>query len=270
MTLGALFLNSGALIIGLMVAVWLVNLALKNSSIVDIFWGLGFIGVAWLVNLQLRETYLSISAYDTVMSVWRSWLMTALVSIWGLRLALHILLRNWGQPEDFRYAAWRKENGPRWWWFSFFKVFLLQGVLLWFVSAPLVAGQYPHFGPTPHLLDILGVIVWLVGFCCEALGDWQLARFKADPTNKGKLLTSGLWRYTRHPNYFGDAAQWWGFYLIALAAGAWWTIFSPLLMTFLLMRISGVALLEKTLRQRPGYEAYMARTNAFFPGWPKQ
>lgn len=269
MSLAALFLFTGGMILGWMILLWLVSLALKNSSIVDIFWGAGFVLVAWLVKFLLKDTFLGISAAQTALSASRGWLITGLVTLWGLRLSLHILLRNHGKPEDFRYAAWRLENGPRWWWVSFFKVFMLQGILLWIISAPLTAAQYPFFGPFPHIFDLLGGLLWLIGFTFEALGDWQLAQFKKNPANRGKLLTSGLWKYTRHPNYFGDAAQWWGFYLVALSTGAWWTIFSPILMTFLLMRVSGVTLLERTLQTRPGYEDYMAKTSAFFPRPPR-
>jgi steroid 5-alpha reductase family enzyme len=265
-----LYFNSGGIIFILILILWLLSLALKNASIIDIFWGAGFVIMVWYANLQLGETFLSISAFETALSVYRGWLITFLVSIWGLRLSFHIYQRNHGKPEDFRYAAWRKQYGERWWWFSFLQVFLLQGVLLWIIAAPVIAGQYPYSGPFPQLLDGLGVIVWLVGFTFEALGDWQLAQFKKDPANAGKLMTTGVWQYTRHPNYFGDAAQWWGFYLIAAAGGAWWTVFSPILMTFLLTRVSGVSLLEKTMRRRPSYPEYAARTNAFFPWLPKK
>jgi steroid 5-alpha reductase family enzyme len=270
MSLGALFLLSGGVILGLMILLWLLSLALKNSSIVDIFWGTGFVIIVWLVKIALTDTFLMISAYETAMSVWRGWLLAGLVTIWGLRLSIYIFIRNHGKPEDFRYAAWRQENGPRWWWISLFKVFLLQGVLLWIISAPLVAGQYPHFGHTPGIFDILGILIWAFGFYFEAAGDWQLAQFKKNPENKGKLMTTGVWKYTRHPNYFGDAAQWWGFYLIALSGGAWWTIFSPIIMTLLLIKVSGVAMLEKTMSQRPGFEEYARRTNAFFPWLPRK
>jgi steroid 5-alpha reductase family enzyme len=246
-------------ILGLMVALWLVSLALKNSSIVDIFWGAGFVIAAWVTFALAVEGAPA-----------RKWLITALVTIWGLRLSLHIGVRNWNKPEDFRYAAWRKESGAAWWWYSFFKVFLLQGVLLWIIAIPLVAAQT---SPAPRDLtwiDLLAIPVWAIGFFFEAVGDWQLARFKADPANKGKLLTTGVWRYTRHPNYFGDAMQWWGFYLIALAAGAWWTLYSPLIMTALLMRVSGVTLLEKTLKEtKPGYQAYVETTSEFVPWFPR-
>ncbi len=250
----------GAAIFGLMLMLWLFSLALRNSSIVDIFWGTGFVIVAWAAFLLTPDGFLP-----------RKLLLAALVTIWGLRLSIHILRRNWGKPEDFRYAKWREESGRSWWWHSFFKVFLLQGILLWIISAPLIAVQ---LSPTPQRLgplDALGVLVWAFGFYFEAAGDAQLERFKSDPANKGKLLTTGVWRYTRHPNYFGDAAQWWGYFLIAASAGAWWTIFSPVLMTLLLVRVSGVALLEKTLiKTKPGYREYAETTSAFVPWFPRR
>jgi steroid 5-alpha reductase family enzyme len=252
-----MFLISGLAILGMMIALWLLSLALKNSSIVDIFWGPGFVLVAW-VNYFLSP-FISPAKL----------LMTILVTIWGLRLALHIGMRNWGEPEDFRYVKWREENGARWWWFSFFKVFVLQGVIMWIVSAPIISIIVTDGIPPLPPLALLGGLVWAYGFFFETVGDWQLARFIADPANKGKIMTTGVWKYTRHPNYFGDAAQWWGFYLIALSSGGWWTIFSPLLMTLLLVRVSGVALLEKTMKKKPGYEEYMKRTNAFIPWFPK-
>jgi steroid 5-alpha reductase family enzyme len=165
----------------------------------------------------------------------------------------------------------RKRPGRRFGWVSLYTVFALQGALMWIVSLPI---QIAQSAPEPaHLtwLDALGALFWLTGFCCEALGDWQLARFKADPANRGKVMDRGLWRYTRHPNYFGDSLLWWGFFLIAVGVpGGGWTVIGPLLMTFLLMRVSGVTLLErKLLRSRPAYREYIERTNAFFPGFPK-
>mgnify|MGYP001024431766 CR=1 FL=1 len=255
-----IWLMAGGVVLGLMILLWLLSLALRNASIVDIFWGTGFVIVAWAAFLFTPDGFLP-----------RKLLLAALVTIWGLRLSIHILRRNWGKPEDFRYAAWRQESGRSWWWFSFFKVFLLQGVLLWIISAPLVAAQ---FSPEPArlgLLDVLGVLVWAFGFYFEAAGDAQLERFKRNPANKGKLLTTGVWHYTRHPNYFGDAAQWWGYFLIAAGAGGWWTVFSPVLMTLLLVRVSGVALLEKTLIEtKPGYREYAQTTSAFVPWFPRR
>ena len=252
-----LFLYSGIAILAMMVLLWLLSLALKNASIVDIFWGIGFVIVTWLA-FSLGGGYIP-----------RKQLVAVLVTIWGLRLALHIGVRNWGKPEDFRYAKWRQENGPRWWWFSFFQVFLLQGVLMWIISAPLIAAQTSGYPVIITPLDVIGVVLWLIGMFFEALGDLQLMLFKANPANKGKLLTTGVWRFTRHPNYFGESALWWGYYIIALVSGSWWTVFSPIIMTWLLLRVSGVAMLERTMKLKPGYEEYMKNTSAFFPWFPK-
>jgi len=240
-----------------MALLWLISLALKNASIVDIFWGIGFITVTW-ASYRLAPGYLP-----------RKQLVAVLVTIWGLRLAMHIGIRNGGKPEDFRYAKWREESGTRWWWFSFFQVFLLQGILMWIISTPLLAAQTSGFPAILTPLDFIGASLWTLGLLFEAISDFQLTRFKAEPANKGKLLTDGLWKYTRHPNYFGEAVLWWGFYIIALATGYWWTIFSPILMTYLLMKVSGMAMLEKTMKLKPGYEEYMQKTNAFFPWFPE-
>lgn len=255
----SLFLAVGVVILLLMVALWLLSLLLKNSSIIDIFWGIGFVIIAWLTFKLAPQGYLP-----------RRQLIAALVTVWGLRLAIHIGARNWDKPEDFRYAHWRAENGASWWWRSFFKVFLLQGVLMWIISAPIIAAQTSGFPAILTPLDYIGFLLWLFGFLFESIGDYQLTRFKANSSNKGKLLTTGLWKYTRHPNYFGEAVLWWGFYIIALAAGGWWTIFSPIMMTFLLMNVSGVVMLERTMKAKPGYEEYIKKTNAFVPWFPKE
>lgn len=255
-----IYAQAGLVILALMILLWLLSLQLRNSSIVDIFWGFGFVVAAWFYFMQTPEGFLG-----------RKLLLSTLVTLWGLRLTLHILVRNWGKPEDYRYQAWRQAAGPSWWWRSFFKVFFLQGVLMWLISAPLLAAQLSPLPAQLTLLDAFGAIVWLMGFYFEAAGDWQLSRFKANPDNRGKLLTTGVWRYTRHPNYFGDAAQWWGFFLIATAAGGWYTIFSPVMMTYLLRFVSGVALLEKDLsNKKPGYAEYVASTNAFIPWFPRK
>lgn len=253
-----IFFQMGMVVLLLMVLMWLVSLVLKNSSIVDIFWGTGFVILAWIVFFLTPDGDPS-----------RKFLLVALVTIWGLRLSIYIFIRNHDKPEDFRYQVWRKQAGKDWWWWSLFKVFLLQGVLMWLISTPIHAAQI-HAKPLIWL-DFLAIVIWVIGFFFEAIGDAQLAQFKSNPVNKGKVLDTGVWRYTRHPNYFGDATQWWGFYLIAAAAGAWWTIFSPIIMTFLLMRVSGVTLLEKTLRnEKPGYQEYIKRTNEFFPWLPRK
>jgi steroid 5-alpha reductase family enzyme len=258
------FLGSFALvalvILVYMTLIWIASLLLRDSSIVDIFWGAGFVLAAWTSFALTPEGFLP-----------RKLLLAILVTLWGLRLSIYILYRNWGKGEDFRYVKWREENGKRWWWYSYFKVFLLQGALMWIISAPLLAAQ---ISPTPNRLiwlDWLALVVWVIGFAFEAGGDLQLARFKAKPENKGKVMQSGFWRYTRHPNYFGDATQWWAYYLIALAAGGFWTIFSPIIMTGLLLRVSGVSLLESTLKEtKPGYREYIETTSAFFPLPPRR
>jgi steroid 5-alpha reductase family enzyme len=185
-------------------------------------------------------------------------------------LSLYILWRNWGKHEDFRYQKWREEAKGKWWWKSLFQVFLLQGILLWIISAPLLRAQIRAMPAALAILDYAATVVWAIGFFFEAVGDLQLARFKANPLNRGKVMNTGVWHYTRHPNYFGDAAQGWAYYLIALAAGGWWTIFSPIIMTSLLVRVSGVALLEKTMETKPGYKKYIETTSAFIPWFPRR
>ena len=260
MDLLSIFMNTGFAILGLMLLMWLLSLVLKNSSIVDIFWGLGFVIVTWLIFGLTPAGYLP-----------RKLMLNLLVTVWGLRLSLHILIRNWGKAEDFRYQVWRREAGAQWWWRSFFKVFLLQGLILWIVAVPLLAAQISAGPDRLTWLDWLALTVWVIGFFFEAAGDFQLARFKANPANHGKLMQTGVWRYTRHPNYFGDAAQWWAYFLIASSAGGWWSIFSPIIMTTLLMRVSGVTLLEKTMKaEKPGYADYIATTSEFVPWFPRK
>ncbi len=242
---------------------WALSLKLKDASIVDIFWGLGFAMIA-------ITSYLATGGFAG-----RKQLLTTLVIIWGVRLAWHIGSRNLsvfgGKGEDYRYQAMRKKLGAKFPIISLFTVFLLQGALMWLISLPLQAAQIPAQPDRLTVWDYAGLLVWLAGFLFEAVGDWQLRRFKSDPANKGKLMDQGLWAFTRHPNYFGDALLWWGFYLIAHAAGAWWTVFSPALMTFLLLKVSGVAMLERSLtKTKPEYEAYARRTNAFLPWFPKK
>jgi steroid 5-alpha reductase family enzyme len=247
-----------AVIMGFMILLWLFSLSIKNSSIVDIFWGAGFVIINGIYFLLTPDGFLI-----------RKLMIGVLVTTWGLRLSAHIFRRNWGKPEDFRYQKWREENGKRWWWWSFFQVFLLQGLLLWIISTPLLAAQYLPLPDHLTFLDFLGAVLWLMGFFFESVGDYQLSRFLAQPENKGKIMDRGVWRYTRHPNYFGDATQWWGYYVIAASAGGWWTIFSPIIMTTLLLRVSGVALLEKTMGTKPGYKEYIEKTSAFIPWFPR-
>ncbi len=243
-----------AVLLALVFLLWLVSLALKDASIVDIFWGLGFVVVAW-------TGYFNTSGFAP-----RKLLLTTLVTIWGVRLALYLFWRNHGKGEDYRYQAMRKriKNFPL---LSLFIVFIFQGVLIWLISLPIQFAQTRSEELTAF--DFIGVALWAIGLTFEAVGDWQLAHFKADPNNKGQVMNRGLWRYTRHPNYFGDALLWWGIFCFALPSG-WWMIVSPLVMMTLLLKISGVALLEKTLaKTKPQYEAYVRQTNAFLPWFPK-
>ncbi len=252
-----LFAESLGLVMGLVLLLWLLSLALRDASVVDIFWGLGFVAIAWFSGL--------LSDADT----WRKWLVVALTTVWGLRLAGYLAWRNLGKGEDFRYQAMRDKHQSNFWWVSLLTVFGLQGVVMWIVSFPI---QSSTQATNPlGLLDLGGVLLWCIGLAFEAIGDLQLAIFKSDSKHQGQVLDRGLWRYTRHPNYFGDFLVWWGLFLLAAGGGGWWTIVSPLLMSLLLMKVSGVTLLEKTLvKSRPGYQEYADRTNAFFPGPPKQ
>jgi steroid 5-alpha reductase family enzyme len=201
----------------------------------------------------------------------RSWLVAALTTLWGIRLAAHIFRRNRGKEEDRRYQAMRAAHGPAFWRRSLFTVFWLQGTILWFVSFPLLVAVRATHPVTLTAVDGLGVLLFAIGFGFEVVGDYQLERFKARPENRGTVLDSGLWRYTRHPNYFGDATVWWGLYAVAASTpGGGLTILSPLLMTLLLLRVSGVTLLEEGLKtSKPGYRAYVASTPAFFPWFPR-
>jgi steroid 5-alpha reductase family enzyme len=249
MALAALVLFAGA--------GWAASLPIRNVSIVDIQWSLMFVIAG--------ATYALTSAAPLTA---RALVVLLLAGVWALRLAVHIAWRNRGQGEDFRYRQIRDRNGPGFEWKSLYLVFGLQAVLAWVISLPLLGavGSEQPLG----WLDAAGVALWLAGFVFEAGGDWQLAKFKADPANRGRVMDRGLWRFTRHPNYFGDFCVWWGFGLIALSAGAWWSLVGPALMSVLLLRVSGVALLERDIgERRPGYREYVRRTNAFFPGPPR-
>lgn len=246
----------GGLVTLLILAVlgWLISLALRNVNLVDSLWSLLFLAAAITYAGLLPETGP------------RAALIMILVAAWSLRLAAHLTARNWGKPEDRRYRAIRANHSPGFAWKSLYLVFGLQAVLAWLISLPLHAAMV---SPAPlGMLDALGMAVVLAGLTVETLADRQLAHFKRDPANHGRVLDTGLWRYSRHPNYFGEACVWWGFGLTAVAAGAWWALLSPLLMTFLLLRVSGVVLLERDIAERrPAYRDYVARTSAFVP-WP--
>ncbi len=260
MTFISLYSQALLLVVILMTFLWLLSIGLKNVSIVDLFWGLGFVVLGWFYfsrgeGLDARKI-----------------LVTALVTLWGLRLSGYLLWRNYGKGEDFRYQQFRKDYGEqRYWWISFFQVFLLQGLLMWLISAPLLGAQFYSDSSGLGLLDAAGLLLWIIGILFEAGGDYQLARFKANPENKGKVLDTGFWRYTRHPNYFGDVSVWWGYAFFSIAAGSYLPALGSLLMTALIIKVSGVALLEKTLKNsKPQYEAYIRKTSAFIPWFPKK
>jgi len=244
----------------LMTTLWVISIFLKNVSIVDLFWGFGFVVTAFFY-------FIKTDGYET-----RKILLLVLVAIWGLRLSIYLAWRNIGKGEDFRYAQFRKNYGEhRYWWISFFQTFLLQGVLMWLISSPLLGAQYYSENNTIGVLDILGVLFWLIGISFEAGGDFQLAKFKSNPENKGKVLNTGFWKYTRHPNYFGDSSVWWGYGLICLAAGSYIPVLGSILMTALIIKVSGVALLEKSLKDtKPQYKEYIEKTSSFIPWFPKK
>jgi len=248
-------LASGAVATGAMVALWALSVRLRDASVVDVFWGPGFAAIAWTSLLVAGPSG-------------RGLLLASLATAWGLRLGVHLARRRRGHGEDRRYGAMRAARGSRFALISFFTVFLLQAALMWTVSLPIQAGAALGSGEPLGTLDAAGVAVFAVGLWFEAAADAQLARFLADPGSRGRVIQTGLWRYTRHPNYFGDSLVWWGLGLASLATGAWWALLGPALMTVLLLRVSGVTLLEQTIgERRPGYAEYASRTSAFFP-WP--
>ena len=251
-------LTGFAALLAALTLAWVLSVKLRDASIVDICWGPGFALLAWIDG----------AASGTLTP--RALLLGLLVTVWGLRLATHIFRRHRG--EDPRYGAMRAAHGHAFWWRSLFVVFWLQAAILWFVALPLLLAARAPGPPFPTAADIAGLLLFVTGFAFEAVGDGQLQRFRSDPANRGKVLDSGLWRYTRHPNYFGDALLWWGVYLIAASApGGALTVASPLLMTLLLLRVSGVTLLERSLKAtRPGYADYIERTSAFIPWRPRR
>ena len=240
-----------------MFALWVFSIVIRDASIVDVFWGLGFVLIAAIANDP--------SGYEP-----RQAIVGLLVSLWGIRLAVHLSLRNRGKGEDPRYQAMRKRWGARFPAISLVQVYALQGIGMITVSLPIQAAMQ---APSPTLtpLDVLGAVVCAAGIAFEAIADLQLTRFKAKRGNAKKVMDQGLWRYTRHPNYFGDCLMWWGFGLIALGVGAWWALLGPVVMTVLLLRVSGVTLLERRMaKSRPGYAEYAKRTSAFVPLPPKK
>jgi steroid 5-alpha reductase family enzyme len=260
MTFFQIYSHALLLILGMMSILWIISVFIKNVSIVDLFWGFGFV---------ITNSFYFLSTEGFLL---RKVILLILVSAWGLRLSGYLAWRNIGKGEDYRYQQFRsKYGGTRYWWISFFQTFLLQGILMWLISAPLLGAHYYNMNNSLGILDYAGIILWITGFIFEAGGDYQLSRFKTNPSNKGKVLSTGLWRYTRHPNYFGDSAVWWGYGLICLAAGSIFPVLGSLLMTALIIKVSGVALLEKNLKdKKPEYREYIQRTSAFLPWFPKK
>jgi steroid 5-alpha reductase family enzyme len=256
----SLFYQASLLILTIITLLWIWSIFIKNVSIVDIFWGFGFVIINTFYVFMTGEL-------NT-----RKMLILILVGIWGLRLAIYLASRNIGKGEDYRYQEFRKNYGPkRYWWFSYFQVFLLQGILIMIVSLPLLGINSSKSNGILNTLDYLGVLVWLIGFTFEAGGDFQLARFKKNTNNKEKVLNTGFWKYTRHPNYFGDSTVWLAFAIFSIAAGSYWQALGSIVMIVLIIKVSGLSLLEKTLKNtKPQYRDYIQKTNSFFPWFPKK
>lgn len=255
-----LFIQATVLIWLLLTLIWVWSVIIKNVSIVDIFWGVGFV-IANVVYVWMSESLNP-----------RKILMLILVSIWGLRLAIYLAFRNIGKGEDFRYQEFRRTYGEgRYWWLSYFQTFLLQGILMMMISLPLLGISLSEDSGALNLLDYFGILLWLIGFTFEAVSDFQLSRFKKNANNKGKVLNTGLWKYSRHPNYFGDSVVWCSYAVFSIAAGSYWHIIGSVIMILLIIKVSGVSLLEKTLKNtKPQYQEYIYKTSSFFPWFPKK
>jgi len=237
-----------------------ISILIKNVSIVDLFWGMGFV-------ITAAFYFLKTGAPET-----RKIILLTMVALWGFRLSAYLTWRNYGKGEDFRYREFRRNYGEnRYWWISFFQTFLLQGILIWLISATLLGAMFYSHEKQSGILDFSGILLWIIGFTFEAGGDLQVARFRSKPSNKGKVLNTGFWRYTRHPNYFGDSAVWWGYGLFCISAGSYLPVLGSILMTALIIKVSGVALLEKSLKdKKPEYKEYIEKTSPFLPWFPKK
>jgi steroid 5-alpha reductase family enzyme len=251
-------LTNFSVIIVYMSCWYFVALLKKRNDLADVAWGLGFV-IAALTNLWINPS-----------PNWRSWVIFTLVAIWGIRLAIYIFYRNRGKGEDFRYQQWRKEWGKNVIWRSYLQIFFLQGALLTVIGLPIWFGISSDQPSQPSLLDALGILLWLVGFGFEAISDWQMSQFRKIKSTKKGIMKSGLWKYSRHPNYFGESVVWWSLYLIALAnSSPIWTVIGPITITFLLVKVSGVPMLEKKYARNLEYKAYQESTSSFIPGFPK-
>jgi steroid 5-alpha reductase family enzyme len=240
-------------VLGYMLCLFFISLKVKRNDIADVGWGIGFVVMAWVSYFVAGG-----------MSI-RGAIVCMLVTIWGIRLAWHIHSRNKGRPEDYRYLAWRNAWG-RWFYLrSFFQIYILQGTLLYIVIQPVLLINRSVDTPL-GLVDLIGIVLWIVGFCFEVIGDRQLSLFIKDINNKGKLMMTGLWAYTRHPNYFGEVTVWWGIWIIALSShGGFWSIIGPLTITYLILKVSGIPMLEKKMSEHPDFEKYKSTTSVFIP-----
>ena len=235
-------------------SIWfIISIFRKRNDVADVAWGFGFILLSWAsylisINFNLKGL-----------------LVGFLVSIWGLRLAWHIYFRNKGKTEDYRYIVWRKEWGKWFYLRSYFQVYILQGIFLFLIVLPVLIIN-KSAGQGIGIIEIVGVLVWIVGFFFETVGDAQLSRFIKNPENKGKIMQSGLWQYTRHPNYFGEVTGWWGIWLIAFSVPfGWLSVIGPLTITILILKVSGISLLEKKMEENPDFIEYKKRTSIFIP-----
>lgn len=245
------------LVVLLMVTLlWAISVPIRDASIIDIFWGPLFVVTAWALLPTMEGLPL------------KPYLVTLLVTLWGLRLAFHLITRNLGQGEDRRYQLWREHGGENWWLVSYYRIYLFQGAIALVVATPLIAAFY-HPGDL-GFVNLLGMLVWAAGFVWELLADIQLVRFKADPDNRGRVMNTGLWGLSRHPNYFGDALQWWGLGLIALTASTWWALIGPAVMTAVFLGISNDVLERGMKKRNPEYADYVTKTPKFFPRWMRQ
>ncbi len=254
--MGSVFLQVAILIFVYMFVWFSISVSLKRNDVADLAWGLGFITISIFLVLS--------SPNNPVLK-----LISVLVFFWGSRLALHIFNRLLSKEEDPRYLTWRNQWGKSFYIRSFFQVFMLQGLFMYLISLTLIHSTYSTVvNLTPQI--VLGVLVWYLGFVFEYVGDQQLKDFLNMPQNRGRLMTEGLWKFTRHPNYFGEVTQWWGIFILGLSFSSWYTILSPLTITSLILFVSGVPLLEKHYAGRPDWEEYKSRTSIFIPWWPKR
>ena len=253
-----LLLHVIVLVFCYMSSIFCIALFKRDNSIVDVAWGIGFMLISYMTLLESG----SLAA--------RKLLITLMTTIWGLRLSGHILYRNWGRGEDKRYALWRKQWGNNVFIRSFLQVFMLQGIVMIIIASPIILINSSH-NSFLNLLDLTGVVIWLIGFSFEAIGDYQLHNFMSKSENKNKIMTDGVWKYSRHPNYFGEVTLWWGMFLIALSVPwGWTTIISPLTITYLILYISGIPMTEKFFETNPDFIEYKKRTSAFFPWFYKK